>query len=220
MMNMIGAADTYFPTTFRMKQLSTVLRAASIVWAAVAVLLLVLTAAAYTAGMRAARRAEPFRDRIWLSGEVSSPAVYGIFRPRILIPSDLKEMDLTYVLRHEQAHIRRLDNLWRLVALATAAVHWFNPFVWLFLKCFLEDLELACDETVLSGCSQEERRQYASALVDQYESRSLFASAFGGASLRSRVMNILTYRKLSVLSWVFLLLFAGALALALLTNPV
>jgi len=71
---------------------------------------------------------------------------------------------------HESAHIYRKDNLWRIIAVISASVHWFNPLIWLFLKKFLEDTELACDEQVLANCGEDEKKAYAMALVDCAES--------------------------------------------------
>ena len=97
-------------------------------------------------------------------------------------------------------HIRRKDNLARLIGFMAAAVHWFDPFVWIFLKCFLADLELACDEAVSEGFSEAQRKEYALALLDGEESRNLLVSAFGGARMRTRIERILNYRHVTVLS--------------------
>ena len=219
MMNITGVADSYFPISFRFWSVYRIFRIASIIWAAVALVILIFLLVSYIQGIRLARRAMPYRDGVFLSDEITSPAVYGILRPRVLIPEGQRDENISYALRHERAHIRRLDNLWRLIALITAAVHWFNPLVWLFLKSFFTDLEQACDETVLRTCTGGERRAYAAALLDQYESRNLLTSAFGGGGLRGRIEKIITYRKLSVFSAICMALLFLALAFVLLTNP-
>lgn len=219
MLNMSGAATSYFPITFHMELLENIFLIASIVWFVVAIAIIAYLVGVYITGIRIARKAKPLGDRAYLSSQVTSPAVYGILRPRILVPASHRNRDLTWVRRHEEAHIRRLDNLWRLVALVTAAVHWFNPFVWLLLKVFFRDLEQACDESVLRTCSAEEKREYASALLDQYESRSIVASAFGGGELYARIEKILTYRNISVASAVYVIILSAALIYVLLTNP-
>lgn len=219
-MNMAGAADSYFPVTFRLDLLNSIFVAASVVWLVFAVAALLYLALLYLSGIRIAGNAEPLQDGVYLSKQVDSPAVYGILRPRILVPAADRQFDLTWVIQHEKAHIRRLDNLWRLLALVTAAVHWFNPFIWLFVRCFLSDLEQACDESVLKNCTESEKNAYASALLDQYERHSIFASAFNGGGLRSRIGKIITYRRISVFSAVCMILLAIFLGYMLLTNPV
>jgi hypothetical protein len=58
-------------------------------------------------------------QNIFLSERVQSPAVYGIIRPRIILPAYYAGIELKYVLQHERTHIRRCDNLWRLIRLKT-----------------------------------------------------------------------------------------------------
>ena len=125
------------------------------------------------------------------------------------------------ILMHEQAHARHMDNLWRVIAFVTAAVHWFNPLAWVFLKVALADLELYCDERVLCRLGNEERRTYARALVDSAQAaqgKNVFASAFGGARIRVRLDRILNYRRLSLFSSVAFALLICAIAFVLLTN--
>ncbi|MBQ3937940.1 MAG: peptidase M56 BlaR1, partial [Clostridia bacterium] len=81
------------------------------------------------------------------------------------------------------------------------------------------DLELACDETALKGLDGEQRRAYALALVESSRSKDVFASAFGGARVRTRVERVLSYKGMTWLSLAAFLLLAGAVAVVLVTNP-
>lgn len=177
----------------------------------------------YTEGRKGVRHGQLWRDNIYLSHEIASPAVYGIFRPQIMMPAKYGEKEIaeiTYILAHENTHIRRMDNLWRLLGFITACVYWFNPLSWLFLKLFLEDMELACDEKVLGSLDEKEKKAYASALVDCAEAGTAFVSAFGGAKIHKRIYHILSYKKISVFSTVCFIILAAAIACALLTNGV
>ena len=153
-----------------------------------------------------------------LSPKVESPAVYGIIRPRIVLPTSFAAAELKHILQHEKTHIRRLDNLWRLAGFLTAAVHWFNPLSWIFLKAFLSDLELACDEAATAKYSEDERREYALDLLNCVQSKSLFVSAFGGAKVRTRIESILSYKKMTAFSAVGFGLLIIIIIYTLLTN--
>lgn len=107
-----------------------------------------------------------------------------------------------------------------MIALLTAAVHWFNPLVWGYWKCFLTDLEPACDESVLRCCGEDKKREYAALLVEAVEMRRVLMSPFGGAPLRTRVTRILSYQKLTLLSLVGCLALIISMAYVLLTNAV
>ena len=216
--NYIMAANSYFPIAYRVNVLDTVFRVGGVVWAIGVVSLLLALGMLYGATLREMKSARHLRGNVYLSDKVTSPAVYGVFRPRIVVPESWADRDLTYVLAHENAHVRRCDNLWRLLVFAVTAVHWFNPLAWLFLKLLLDDLELACDERAIAGYDQAERKAYAHALLDAAEGRNLFASAFGGAKVRTRIENVLSFRRMTWLSAVGFTLLIGAILLSLLTN--
>lgn len=218
--NLVMAANSYYPITYKVSLLDTVFDVCGAVWLTVASALALTFAIIYCISIRELRTALPLRDDIYVSDKIQSPAVYGIFRPRIILPESYRERDLTYILTHERAHIARGDNLWRLLAFMTDALHWFNPFAWLFLRCFLSDLELACDERVLARCDGDARREYASALLECSVSRggNAFVSSFGGAGIRVRIENILSYRKMSAFAAVCFSALIAVIAYILLTN--
>lgn len=218
MMNMAMAANSYFPITYKTNILHDVFATASIVWIIVALAILLLLAVLYVTTLRELKDSKHLRENIYLSEKVTSPAVYGIIRPRIVLPITWADRDLDLVLLHEQTHIRRGDNLWRMLAFTLAAVHWFYPLSWIFLKLLLTDLELACDEGVLMKLGPDRRKEYALSLLDSKSGTNVFASAFGGAKIRIRIENILSYRKMK---WISLVAFAAldlAIFYVLLTN--
>ena len=63
--------------------------------------------------------------------EVPSPFILGVFRPKIYVPSGLKEPQLSDVLAHENAHLQRKDHWWKPLGFLLLAVYWFNPLCWL-----------------------------------------------------------------------------------------
>lgn len=216
--NYIMAADKYSPITYKDNLLDDLFRTASMIWIVVALALLILSLVLYVSTKSELKEASHLRDNIYVSDRITSPATYGIIRPRIIIPKGYELDDLQFILAHESAHIYRKDNLWRILALISSSVHWFNPFAWLFLKKFLEVTELACDERVLADCGEGEKKAYATALVNCSESRIVFASAFGGAKIRLRVDRILSYKRLSVISIISFTVLAISIGYVLLTN--
>lgn len=218
MVNSVQAANSYFPITYRVKPLEQVFAAAAVVWIVVFGGILLTVCVSYAAAMGEIRDATHLRENIYLSGKVQSPAVYGIFRPRIVLPKSYAGKPMDYVLAHERMHIRRRDNLWRAAALVIAAMHWFNPLAWLFLKRFLADMELACDERVISRYDGAQRKEYARALLACQDTAALFTSPFGGAKIRARVENILSFRKMTGLSAVGFFALLAAIFWMLLTN--
>jgi len=218
MMNFTRGADSYFPITYKVDVLEEVFWAAAVVW------LIVFLAAVFTFFIIYIVTAKELKDarivgnNVYLSDKIRTPSVYGILSPRIIIPREYGGEELKYILMHEKAHIKRRDNLTRTAALAVACVHWFNPIAWLYLKCLYNDIELACDEAVLAKCASAEKKEYAHVLLSAAEDVNVFASTFGGAKIRVRIENILSYKKLSLFSSVALFLLIAAIAFVLLTN--
>lgn len=219
MTNAIQYAVSYNPIAYRDARITVVLTLAFLAWLAVLLGLLSCLLAAHLASRRGLRAARLLQKGVYCAPDVSGPMVCGVLRPRILIPEALADSDLTHILAHERAHIRRLDNLWRTLAILIACIHWFNPAVWLMLRAFLREAEAACDESVVSRLDAQGRSAYARALVDAAETRAALASPLGGGRLRSRVSRILTYRRLTLASALGFLALAAALAWALLSNP-
>ena len=216
--NYIGAADTYFPIRYKIDLLEKVFQVAGMVWIMMVIGLLLALFVVYGKTKAELQEAKHLQDNLYLSNRVTSPAIYGIVRPKIVIPQMNETIDLKFIILHENSHIKRKDNLWRVLGIITACIHWFNPLSWLFLKTFLTNLELACDEDVLSQCSETEKKEYATTLLNCVESKSLITSAFGGAKVRTRIKHILSYRKLSMFSMVCFIILAGLIGYILLTN--
>jgi len=216
--NTVQAAATYFPMQYKSDVLESVFRVAGTIWAIVAIALIVCAVILHVLTKAEIKEAEHIRDNLYRSDKILSPAVYGILRPKILLPTATAGDGLDYILQHEAIHIRRRDNLWRVVAVITACVHWFNPLVWVFVKCFFADMELACDSGVLKRLNADGKKAYAAVLLASSVGETYYASAFGGAKTRVRIEHILSYKRLTLASGMCFAVLFAAVAVALLTN--
>lgn len=216
--NFAMLAEDYFPITYKSDTIHCFFNITAIIWLAVFSVLLIAVIALYFTHKNSIKNAIHLYDNVYITDNVTTPAVYGIFKPKIVLPSFYKDKDIALILLHENAHIKSKDNLWRMTALITAILHWFNPFAWIFMKHFLANLEFACDERVLKPLDNNQKKAYAKSLLDVAESKSSFVSAFGGASIHKRISNILSYKKLSLFSALCIGAFAIILAYILLTN--
>jgi len=117
------------------------------------------------------RRQMGVRRRVGLkmSDAVPSPAVCGLLRPIVLMPTSLVEKlspaGLRAALIHELAHIKRAD-LW-VNALQTflQVIYFYNPFVWFANAMIRRTCEQAVDETVLVTLGGQ-ARDYSNTLID------------------------------------------------------
>ncbi|MBP5264322.1 MAG: hypothetical protein J6Z33_08130, partial [Lachnospiraceae bacterium] len=125
------------------------------------------------------------------------------------------------ILWHEATHLRHLDPLWKLLSFVALAIHWWNPLVWLCVRCMNQDMEMACDESVLKQVGLERKEAYAKTILDFATAHSglSMAAAFGESHAESRIKNALRYRKTPVWLSAILLAFIVLLGGCLVTNP-
>lgn len=105
-----------------------------------------------------------------LEASECAPFTIGITKSTIFLPDEKwNEDDLYYILKHELVHCREKDILWKLLFLTVDTIHWFNPFVWLMHKLAANDIELACDESVLKNATAQERSGYCDIIMSWVE---------------------------------------------------
>lgn len=85
---------------------------------------------------------------------VPAPAVYGLFRPVVLVPERLiahgfAHDELRAIFIHELTHIQRGDLWVRLLQTILQVVYFYNPLIWLANARIRRVREQAVDETVL-----------------------------------------------------------------------
>lgn len=86
------------------------------------------------------------------SATISSPLSYGLFRPKVLFPTQALHWEpsvLDDILVHELSHIKRLDWLSMLFVYLVASFFWINPLVWIAKRKLNEEAENSCDSAVL-----------------------------------------------------------------------
>lgn len=140
---------------------------------------------------------------IYEADNLKTPFVLGVFRPKIYIPIGLREEERRYILLHEQTHIQRFDHLVKPFAFLILALHWFNPLVWVAFLLMSGDMELSCDEKVLKTMDQEMKKPYAQSLLSLAAGRRFINGsplAFGEGNVKTRIKNVLNYKKPS--TWV------------------
>lgn len=192
---------------------------AAAIWVIGLAALMIYAVASYIRLVRRTSNAVRLEDNIY-ECDIPTPFVMGIFRPRVLIPYRLGEAEREYIIAHERFHLKRRDNIIKIIAFAVLSVHWFNPLVWLAFVLMTRDMEMSCDEKVLSGMGSSIAGSYSESLLS-FAAGARFPSAspiaFGETGVRQRIRNVLSFRKPAV--WVIIaaaVITAGAVALCLL----
>jgi len=139
-------------------------------WAVLALILMIRLIRAFHAVQGIKRRSQPFdqsrfTDRLLhmlaagthrgavavrLSSDIVTPVAAGLGRPVILIPEriagELSDQELTAVILHELSHLRRWDDLTKLLQKIIEALVFFHPAVFIIGRELELERELACDE--------------------------------------------------------------------------
>jgi len=112
------------------------------------------------------------RCSLWLADVFSSPAVVGILRVRVLLPSrlvsTLTQEELEPLILHELAHVKRWDVAVSWLQVFLQILHWHHPAVWFAnrrIRCVREE---ACDDRVLAATGRK-HTEYGSSLVKVLE---------------------------------------------------
>ena len=192
-------------------------------WLAGVILLLLYALVSYLRLRRRVSTATLLRENIRQSEWVDTPFVLGLLRPVIYLPYRLEERDLSYVIAHERAHIRRGDHWWKALGFLLLSVYWFHPLLWAAYALLCRDIEGACDEKVIRALEQEDRRGYAAALFRCGVRRRTVAAcplAFGEVGVKARVKAVMGYRRPGGWLVAAALIACAAAAVCFLTDPV
>ncbi len=158
---------------------------------------------------------------IFETDRIASPFVFGLLRPRVYLPVGVEGARRGYVLAHERYHLRRGDHWVKAIAFLILTAHWVNPLCWLAFYLMNRDMELRCDEYVLSrevGASAD----YSASLLSFAAPRQFPMAgplAFGESDISRRVKNALRWRRPKPWVTALSVLLCAAVVTACATNP-
>lgn len=151
---------------------------------------------------------QQIKEKIHIHADISIvkgkyPMIFGFFRPIICIPEKSSLEEIEMMLYHELLHLKYRDNKVTYLQILAVAFHWFNPLVWLAMKLMKEDMEIACDERVMSlGIN---RKQYANTLLNIVftpTNERYLVQGMGESPkhIKERVLEIATFKKHKVVT--------------------
>lgn len=155
-------------------------------------------------------------------GGIETPFLWGFLSPTIYLPQTIDEEERTYIIAHESYHRKRKDYIFKPLFFMIAVIHWFNPLVWAAYFLFVRDMEISCDEAVISSAGEDIRKKYAESLL-KYAARqngyTLTPITFGEPSLKYRIKNVLHYKESSMLFSAMMLCVVAVVTVGLVCKP-
>lgn len=129
---------------------------------------------------------------------VGSSFVGGIFLPKIYLPEGVSDVDKSCILCHERVHIRRRDYLVKPMIFIIFSLLWFNPLIWVAYCYLVKDMEISCDEAVLSKLGSEAKEQYSYlllAMASGNKGRFSQNPTFSSGTIKERIVSVMGYKK-------------------------
>jgi len=97
---------------------------------------------------------------------VSSPMIFGFFRPTLAVPEfEMSESDYNLAVRHELVHYKHHDSWLKLFAVIVNSLCWFNPITYFMVNLIGEACEYSCDEQVTKEMNTEDKKQYSAMIL-------------------------------------------------------
>ncbi len=104
-----------------------------------------------------------------LTEAIAVPVVYGILKPKLLLPENmyekLSEEELKYIVLHELSHLKRRDIQVNCIITMLKIVHWFNPILFFAFSRMKYDREVACDALAMSHLQSDEYKEYGLTMI-------------------------------------------------------
>lgn len=120
------------------------------------------------------------------------PMLIGVTHPILLLPAHLDTLTIEQqqmIIAHELHHWRVRDPLCLAIAALLQTVFWFNPTLRWMAQQMTWALELQCDQQVLAGRPQHQRKQYAASLLQPWTT-PMGVAAFNGATITARIRHM------------------------------
>jgi beta-lactamase regulating signal transducer with metallopeptidase domain len=103
------------------------------------------------------------KEKIKLVNLNQNIAPFSFFNYIVINPDLYSNEELQSILLHEKIHSQEKHSIDVLVAKLFCVVFWFNPFVWLYKKAILQNLEYIADQKAMQ--QMEDKKSYQLALL-------------------------------------------------------
>ncbi|MFY9172537.1 MAG: M56 family metallopeptidase, partial [Petrimonas mucosa] len=171
----------------------------SLIWVFCVIALFIYSIISYVKIKRKLQTATRVDGNVFETDAIGTAFVCGFIRPKIYVPANIGDANLSYILEHERTHIRRKDYLIKPLAFLALILHWFNPLMWLCFALMSRDMEMSCDESVLHRLGDSAKGGYSnSLLLLSVKRKGILAAnplAFGENHVKDRIKNVLNFKK-------------------------
>lgn len=112
---------------------------------------------------------------LFKSDIIQSAFTTRIWKPVIIIPTEITYEDCELILHHELMHIKKKDILFQIISYICISLYWFNPLVYIMNYFRVQISELACDESVSISLDDLKRERYVQLILSSARNTSFTA---------------------------------------------
>lgn len=142
------------------------------------------------------RQAGVIRVTFSQNDQLHSPITAGLVRKQVVLPfADYTDTELQMICEHELTHIKNGDLSWRVFALVTSWIHWFNPLIYLLLRDLDSMQEMICDLSISIDNVHYTKKEYAAFLVKLTDQET--ANAYTLALTENRNQTVRRIQKMA-----------------------
>jgi beta-lactamase regulating signal transducer with metallopeptidase domain len=104
---------------------------------------------------------KPVNFHLCYSATLNSPSLFGIFRPRIIVPmTTMSDKEWHYIISHEVAHYYNKDLAIKLLVEIFIAIYWWNPLLYLMKRRLNNMIEINVDIGITKNWEEGQRLEY------------------------------------------------------------
>lgn len=96
-------------------------------------------------------------------------------------------------------HIKRYDYVLKPLSMLALCIHWFNPLMWVSFILSQKDMEMSCDEKVISVFDDDIKIEYANLLIKIAVKQNILLNsaflAFGESNIKGRINGVMNFKK-------------------------
>lgn len=128
---------------------------------------------------------------------LGAPFTFGVFRQKVVLPSNVSGEDAEMLLEHELYHCKRYDALFRLALVTVSVLYWFYLPIIPFVRVLFTVCEESCDAQMTEQKSSAERAAYGKLLIRYASQRAALPVSFSstGKKLKKRIETLFTQKR-------------------------
>jgi bla regulator protein BlaR1 len=115
---------------------------------------------------------------------------FSFFKWIIYNPEHFNQQELQLILQHEKVHAKQMHSMDVLLIDIASALFWFNPFIWLYRKALMQNLEFIADDNTQKTTNCEERYQKLLLKTSLPQENLIFINTFYNSTIKKRIVML------------------------------